>query len=225
MRQLSGRSAGRPLPVLLAAAALHASVNAAAPAPRPWPQCADLSVLAGVANTNEIQKLIAGIKLLPNGVPADRTIFLPNNDAVAALLTEVPIPGITLDTLLPLLPTLGDAITNRLVSALLYHIVPGSQTPEQLLAEGILATELTANVTLTFGQDAATGGYTVTDATDAVANVVGEPITACGSTVFVVDQVLKPAGLLDNDFPLTSLDEAVAILAEGSAAAPPTAAP
>lgn len=38
-------------------------------------------------------------------------------------------------------------------------------------------------------------------------------------------QVLKPAGLLDNDFPLTSLDEAVAILAEGSAAAPPTAAP
>lgn len=35
---------------------------------------------------------IAGIKLLPNGVPADRTIFLPNNDAVAALLTEVPIP-------------------------------------------------------------------------------------------------------------------------------------
>lgn len=60
MRQLSGRSAGRPLPVLLAAAALHASVNAAAPAPRPWPQCADLSVLAGVANTNEIQKLIAG---------------------------------------------------------------------------------------------------------------------------------------------------------------------
>lgn len=37
----------------------------------------------------------------------------------------------------------------QLVSALLYHIVPGSQTPEQLLAEGILATELTANVTLT----------------------------------------------------------------------------
>lgn len=34
----------------------------------------------------------AGIKLLPNGVPADRTIFLPNNDAVAALLAEVPIP-------------------------------------------------------------------------------------------------------------------------------------
>lgn len=33
------------------------------------------------------------------------------------------------------------------MSALLYHIVPGSQTAEQLLAEGTLATEL-SNVTL-----------------------------------------------------------------------------
>ncbi|KAI7840630.1 hypothetical protein COHA_005652 [Chlorella ohadii] len=165
--------------------------------------CADLSVLKGVANTTEIQKLIAGIKLLPNGVPADRTIFLPNNDAVAALLAEVPIPGITLDTLLPMLPSLGDMITNRLVSALLYHIVPGSQTAEQLLAEGTLATELS-----NFAQGAAAGSYTVTDATGAVANVVGEPVTACGSTVFVIDQVLKPAELLSPDFPLTSLDEA-----------------
>ena len=36
----------------------------------------------------------------------------------------------------------------QLVSALLYHIVPGSQTAEQLLAFGTLPTEL-ANVTLT----------------------------------------------------------------------------
>jgi uncharacterized surface protein with fasciclin (FAS1) repeats len=34
------------------------------------------------------------------------------------------------------------------VSALLYHIVPGSQTADQLLAEATLPTEL-ANVTLT----------------------------------------------------------------------------
>jgi hypothetical protein len=187
--------------------------------------CADLSVLKGVANTTEIQKLIAGIKLLPNGVPADRTIFLPNNDAVAALLAEVPIPGITLDTLLPMLPSLGAVISDRLVSALLYHIVPGSQTADQLLAEATLPTEL-ANVTLTFAKDAVTGGYTVTDATGAVANVVSEPITACGSTVFVIDQVLKPAELLAPDFPMTTLDEAVAILGEGgAAAAAPTPSP
>lgn len=40
-----------------------------------------------------------------------------------------------------------------------------------------------------FGQDPTTGDYTVTDATGAIANVVGEPVTACGSTVFVIDQV------------------------------------
>lgn len=40
-----------------------------------------------------------------------------------------------------------------------------------------------------FGQDPTTGDYTVTDATGATANVVGEPVTACGSTVFVIDQV------------------------------------
>ncbi len=42
---------------------------------------------------------------------------------------------------------------------------------------------------LQFAQGAAAGSYTVTDATGAVANVVGEPVTACGSTVFVIDQV------------------------------------
>lgn len=189
--------------------------------------CADLSVLQAVANTSDIQKLIVDIGLLPGGVPADRTIFLPSDEGVAKLLAEIPFPGITVDNLLETVSGFGDAaeqIINRLVSALLYHIVPGSQTAEQLLAFGTLPTEL-ANVTLTFGQDPTTGDYTVTDATGAIANVVGEPVTACGSTVFVIDQVLKPAELLSPDFPLTSLDEAVAILAEGGAAAAPAPAP
>lgn len=190
--------------------------------------CADLSVLAAVANTSDIQKLIVDVGLLPGGVPADRTIFLPSDEGVAKLLAEIPFPGITVDNLLETVSGFGDAaeqIINRLVSALLYHIVPGSQTAEQLLAFGTLPTEL-ANVTLTFGQDPTTGDYTVTDATGAIANVVGEPVTACGSTVFVIDQVLKPDALLSGNFPLTTLDEALAILGEGGAVvAAPTPAP
>lgn len=66
-------------------------------------------------------------------MPADVTVFLPSNAAVAALLKSVPLPGLSVDTITS--GALPSAITNRLISALLFHIAPGTYTPEELTGE------------------------------------------------------------------------------------------
>lgn len=192
--------------------------------------CADFSALASVPEVSDIVSIINGFGLLPGGIPSNVTVFLPNNDAVAALLAGVPFPGLTVESLpsraASLPASLG--VVERLISALLYHIVPGGAwEPEALVAEGTLPTAL-EEVHPGFGLQFAEVGpanYTVTTVADEVAST-SDPVLACGSAVYVIDKVLVPAtGLLDPAFPLTTLDEALAVLGGGSLPAAPAPAP
>lgn len=184
--------------------------------------------LAAFPDVSDIATLIEGFDLLPYGVPANATIFLPDNAAVAELvamvapllggknLTIAELPGAVLAS-----PVANLAVP-KLTSALLYHFsLEAAWTPEELEAAGTIPTALDG-YTLTFGADNSTGTYTVTDGTDAVANVLGEPISACGSELYVIDRVLLPAELLS--IPNTDPKEAVAILAGGAAAVAPSPA-
>lgn len=65
----------------------------------------------------------------------------------------------------------------------------------------------------------APGSYSVTTTSGQTA-ATAEPIMACGSAIYIVDKVLTPAALFASDFPLTTLEEALAILNGGGAGAP-----
>jgi hypothetical protein len=181
--------------------------------------CADLSVLAAYPELSAIGSVIQGFGLLPQGVPAGVTIFLPTNDAVDGLLAGIPFPGLTIDNLVEQASAIP-LVLNKLVSALLYHIVPGGAfTPEDLLAEGTLQTAL-PDYTLQF--DGAAGNYTLTTLAGQTVGVQG-PVEACGSSIYIVDQVLQPAALLS--IPDTTLEEALAILGQSAATPAPAPAP
>jgi len=178
-------------------------------------------VLAAYPQLSSIGKIISDFGLLPNGIPSDITVFLPDNEAVDALLAGLPLPGLTVDTLLATaasIPALASEIVDRLIAAILYHIHPqDAATPAELVAEGTIITAL-PDYTLTFGETPA--GYTVTDTTGAVADA-SEPVMACGSAVYIVNKVLMPAELLS--IPKVTLAEAICLL--GGCDGAPTPAP
>ncbi|KAL4419643.1 hypothetical protein ABPG77_008584 [Micractinium sp. CCAP 211/92] len=180
--------------------------------------------LAGLPDVSDIATLIEGFDLLPYGVPENATIFLPDNTAVAALVAQVtPLLGGNGNLTIAEVPgailasPVGKLAVPKLTSALLYHFsLEAAWTPEELLQAGTIPTAL-ENYDLTFSADNSTGGYTLTDATGQVVNILEGPISACGSELYVIDKVLLPAQLLS--IPDTDPQDAVAILARDTAGA------
>ncbi|KAL4443251.1 hypothetical protein ABPG75_010988 [Micractinium tetrahymenae] len=184
--------------------------------------------LAGFPEISDIATLIEGFDLLPYGVPEGATIFLPDNAAVAELVTMVqPLLGGANLTVAELpgavmASPLASLAVPKLTSALLYHFaLDAAWTPEELATAGTIPTAL-EGYTLTFKADNSTGAYTVTDGTGGVANVLGEPLSACGSELYVIDRVLLPAKL--PSIPDTTPEQAVAILGGNSTAVAPSPA-
>lgn len=88
-----------------------------------------------------IKALLDTTGLLPQGVPSGITILLPNNDAVGKLLA--PLGFSDPDLLVAAWPALPKDISGRVVSALLYHIIPTAPlTAAELGAEGDVPTAL-----------------------------------------------------------------------------------
>lgn len=181
-------------------------------------ECPDAAeALAGVPDVSDIATLINDFNLLPYGVPANATIFLPDNDAVNGLVaTLAPYLGGTNLTVAELVSTvlaspIASLAVPKLTSALLYHFaLDAAWTPEELEAAGTIPTAL-EGFNLTFAAGDTAGTYTITDATGQVVNVLGEPLSACGSELYIIDKVLLPAELLS--IPDTAPEDAVAILA------------
>ena len=108
----------------------------------------------------------------------DVTLLAPSNaafdalgpDAVPALLADVP----------------------RLTTLLTHHIVPGRLSPEELAGEHTTLNGDTITVTGPAGAPTITAEQTVTGA--AAASVVCGDVPTVNATLYVIDQVLAPAG-------------------------------
>ncbi|KAL4419644.1 hypothetical protein ABPG77_008585 [Micractinium sp. CCAP 211/92] len=168
-------------------------------------ECSDVvGALSITPEVSQIVSLIEGYDLLPDGVPKGAAIFLPDNSAMRDLLDDLyyllgfgnatnAIMEVPPDVLLGAL----DTAAPKLRSVLLYHFAPGAAgTPEELAAVGIIPTAF-KGYTLMFQADNSTDGYAVTAASGAVANVLDDPVSACGSQLYLVDRVLLPASLAE----------------------------
>ncbi|KAL4443252.1 hypothetical protein ABPG75_010989 [Micractinium tetrahymenae] len=134
---------------------------------------------------------------------------------VTYAIENVP-PGVLLSGL--------DSAVAKFRSALLYHFsLEAALSPEELEVAGTIPTAL-PGYTLTFKFDNSTGAFAVTDASGAVAKVLDDAVSACGSELYIIDRVLLPAPL--PDIPDTPRGTAVGDLGGSSttAAAPSPAA-
>ncbi|KAL4430028.1 hypothetical protein ABPG77_004398 [Micractinium sp. CCAP 211/92] len=119
----------------------------------------------------------------------DYTVFAPSDNAFFAFLSAFNL-SIT-DAL-----ALGD----RLNSVLLYHVVPGALTPDQLAKQTQLTTGLaikTNNGDFTLGVANADGATTVSGKYPGNTAKVQSNVGVCASQVYVIDQLLIPAASLD----------------------------
>lgn len=153
---------------------------------------------------------------MPNGVPPGATIFAPSNSAVQDMARgQVTAEAVA---------ALPDSTKAALAAIVLYHAALGGlQSADQLAGAGGVATALPGANLSAADEGWLSSALVLTDATDTPAAVVGSPIEACGSEIYIIDAVLLPAGLLDPAFPSVPPDQAAAILAGGSggAAFPP----
>lgn len=106
--------------------------------------------------------------------PAPFTIFAPDNDAFADLLTELGVGG------------LGDVDPATVQAALALHVVTGSNLRADDITAGTLTT---AGGDVTIGTD---GGVTITDANDRVSTVTATDVQAANGVIHVIDQVILP---------------------------------
>jgi uncharacterized surface protein with fasciclin (FAS1) repeats len=80
----------------------------------------------------------------------------------------------------------------RLTTLLTHHIVPGRLSPEELAGEHTTLNGDTITVTGAAGAPTTTAEQTVTGA--AAASVVCGDVPTVNATLYVIDQVLAPAG-------------------------------
>lgn len=114
--------------------------------------------------------------LMTQGDPAPFTVFAPTNAAFQALLTELGVSA------------LGDIPSDVLASALSYHVVTGSNVRSSDISNGMMVTtfeggSFTVNTT---------GGASITDANERVANIVAVDVQATNGVIHVLDKVLLP---------------------------------
>ncbi|PSC69770.1 RAN binding [Micractinium conductrix] len=176
-------------------------------------EACSLSMLAReLPEASAMLQVIQAFNLLPDGVPAGATIFLPNNAAAQGLTAELELPS-TLEYIVGAADALGPQLKQRLISIVAYHVSPtGAKDPAALAAVGELATALGGNVLLV--TNSSDGRTLLTDARGQQAGVVGGPppavLDACGSAVYALDKVLMPADSLA-DTPRTTAAEAMAV--------------
>ncbi|KAI3427129.1 hypothetical protein D9Q98_007066 [Chlorella vulgaris] len=164
----------------------------AAPGPPTAPACdKTFAQVAGETSGLNLLKTVLSLDQYSSALPdpsANYTLFAPTDAAFFALLKTFNL-SVT-DAL-----ALGDKLT----AVLLYHVVPGALTPEQLKQEDKLTTGLALKTD--------NGGYTLTvngagEQTTVAGNFPGNTaniasnLSVCSSQVYVIDQVLIPAGSL-----------------------------
>lgn len=106
------------------------------------------------------------------------TVFAPNNDAFAALLTELNVSG------------LADIDAALLEAVLTYHVVGGANVVAGGLTEGQVVT--TAE-TGTFTVSLMGANPTITDERDRMANIIATDIQGGNGVVHAIDKVILPA--------------------------------
>lgn len=103
------------------------------------------------------------------------TVFAPTNAAFAALLTELGVAS------------LNDIPVATLEAVLTYHVV-GANVRAAALSEGQVVTTLNGG-TFTIGL---TGGASITDENNRVANIVATDVQGANGVVHVLDKVILP---------------------------------
>ena len=103
------------------------------------------------------------------------TVFAPTNAAFAALLTELGVAS------------LNDIPVATLEAVLTYHVV-GANVRAAALSEGQVVTTLNGG-TFTIGL---TGGASITDENNRVANIVSTDVQGANGVVHVLDKVILP---------------------------------
>src|SRR5690606_3849158 len=115
--------------------------------------------------------------LMAQGEPAPFTVFAPTNAAFQGLLTELGVQG------------LGDITADVLAAALSYHVVTGANVRSTDITNGMMVTTFEGG-SFTINT---TGGATITDANNRVANIVAVDVQATNGVIHVLDKVLLPA--------------------------------
>ena len=106
------------------------------------------------------------------------TLFAPNDDAFAALLTEL-----QLGSLNDVVAAIG---TDGLADVLLYHVLAGNVRSNQVVAGDVTALNgSTFNISTT-------GGVTITDLASRTSNVVAFDVQGTNGVVHVIDRVIIP---------------------------------
>lgn len=105
------------------------------------------------------------------------TVFAPTDAAIAAFL----------DMVGPSQADAGPSMDELVQTLLLYHVLGGRFTPQQLIADGVTTT--LSGIQLFVGADGA--GWALNQATQDVA-VAGGPIQASNGVIYVIDEVLVP---------------------------------
>ncbi|PSC69772.1 Meiotically up-regulated 66 [Micractinium conductrix] len=159
-------------------------------------QCADLHAFFGhrhYSHISGIGKLIEYVGLLQRGIPPDVTLFLPTNAALDAFLRSgtIPLPTYNVDQIVS--RGLAPEVADRLLTLLLYHVVPGlGALPNDEVAEmGRLETALPG---YTLGGVSRGHGWrpSLVDAQGGMARL-RDPRFACGAALYPIDRVLLPA--------------------------------
>lgn len=115
--------------------------------------------------------------LMTQGSPAPFTVFAPTNAAFESLLTELELSG------------LNDLPADVLAAALSYHVVTGANVRSADITDGMMVTTFEGGI-FTINT---TGGATITDANNRVANIVAVDVQATNGVIHVLDKVLLPA--------------------------------
>jgi transforming growth factor-beta-induced protein len=151
-----------------------------APPPPPAPEPKLMSILDTVATLNahggEFDTFLAAVAMADESVlnalsgPAENTLFLPTDDAFAALK--------------PAISSLPQIVVTDI---LLYHLTPGELTAADVSAA--------ASIPMLTGGDVQQANGVLTDNTGGQAKIVAEDIKASNGVIHVIDAVLLPAGL------------------------------
>ncbi|KAL4419646.1 hypothetical protein ABPG77_008587, partial [Micractinium sp. CCAP 211/92] len=104
--------------------------------------CSLSSVAQEMPDASTILQIIYAFNLLPNGLPPNVTVFLPDNAATDSLPSTLGLP-FSASYIIEAADALGPQLKQRLVSLIAYHVCPeGAFTSAQLHAQQDLPTAL-----------------------------------------------------------------------------------
>lgn len=120
--------------------------------------------------------LVSILSIAAGTDPAPFTVFAPNNDAFADLLTELGVSGL-------------DAINDEtLIPTLQYHVVGKANVTADMLADDMKINTIGGEITANKVAD----GATLTDANGRVSKIIFTDVQASNGVVHVIDKVILP---------------------------------